>query len=152
MKIKKNPKLINITYKHEKLGKIYLIIIIIIIFIPISCSQNKKFKRKLNYEYENEITITIIGTGEKNIISNDAMTTPSRVYVNGVLQSSSGKKVTIPEGDENTQSIIKMEWDSPISNCDKLFFYLSNIINIDMSKFDMSSVTSMGEYLNIVQN
>ena len=143
MEIKSNiNKLIKINNNGKTNFKIYLIIIILMLFLPILAKDKIPLKRKLNFE--NEITITIKGNGKQFIVYEWGPTTPNRIYINGALQSTTARYINIEEGDENTETIVKMEWDSPLTSCSSLFSFLSNIISIDLSKFDSSSVKDMG--------
>ena len=143
MEIKSNiNKLIKTNNNGKTNFKIYLIMIFLMLFLPILSKDKILFKRKLNFE--NEITITIKGNGKQFIVWEWGPTTPDHIYINGILQSTTAKYITIEEGDENTETVVKMEWDSPITSCSNLFSFLSNIISIDLSKFDTSSVKDMG--------
>ena len=133
----KNKK---INYKNKIFINIILYIIIIIIYLPFCLSkENQNLIKKLNFE--NEITIKMKASGEQFIVYQWGPTTPNQIYVDGELQNSSGKKVNF--GEDEVEKIITLKWNSPISNCGNLFFFLSNILEIDLSKFDSSSVTNM---------
>ncbi len=138
----KNLKTMKINFKNKnKINMIMLNIFIIILSLPLYAMQeNKHIKRKLNFE--NEITIKIAGTGKQFIVHEWGPATPSEIYLNGELQASGVKFIDV--GEDNDENIITMKFNSPLTNVDKLFFYLSNIKEIDLSKFDSSSITSMG--------
>ena len=44
---------------------------------------------------------------------------------------------------ENEKNIVTIKWSSSFKNCNVMFYGLTNIIEIDCSNFDSSSVTSM---------
>ena len=134
-------KLIKLKNNCKTNLKIYLPFIFLILFLPILAKDKMILKRKLNFE--NEITITIKGNEKQFIVYEWGPTTPNHIYINGVLQSTTARFINIEGGNENTETSVKMEWDSPITSCSKLFFLLTNIISIDLSKFDTSSVNSM---------
>ena len=138
----KNLKTMKINFKNKnKINMIMLNIFIIILSLPLYAMQeNKHIKRKLNFE--NEITIKIAGTGKQFIVYEWGPATPSEIYLNGEIQASGVKFIDV--GEDNDENIITMKFNSPLTNVDKLFFYLSNIKEIDLSKFDSSSITSMG--------
>ena len=99
----------------------------------------------MNYLWE--ITLTIEGKGNLNIITADISSDhgyhdnlPEEIYVNGLLQAQTGK---IAYNLNLTQNIIKLKWNSPLTNCKNMFRDLSNIIKIDLSNFDSSRVTNM---------
>ena len=130
--IKKNCK-----YKNCINTLVY--IILFSIYFPFCFSKDKNnIKRKL--ESENEMTIKIFGSGEQFVLYEWCSETPSQVYVNGELQSSAGRKVTLGEEGEYN---ITLKWNTPPTNFLKLFFCLNNILEVDLSKMDTSQVTSM---------
>jgi surface protein len=147
MKIKKKQKkskIIEIKYKNEKkINIIITCIILIIIYIPFYLMQEEKKYLKRKFILENEITIKIVGNGTKKILDGDFPAIPSEVNINGVKQDSAGKSINI-EGDEDQETIVTMKFNSPLASTAKMFFYLKHIVEIDLSKFDFSSVKNMG--------
>ena len=101
-------------------------------------------KRKINLK--SEITMTIKGIGEQNILYDYFEDLPDEIYVNGNYKTNKVNKI----GDliEN-ENIIKLIWNTPLTNLNFMFAFLSNIMNIDFTKFDTSGVTEMeGMFLN----
>ena len=97
------------------------------------------------YIHSSEISIKIQGTGEQNIINRDFSLCPDEIYLNSNPVSFSQrncKKITIPEG-TNT-STIKLIFNKTIDDLNEMFAELTNIIEVDFSKFDCSKVTDMG--------
>ena len=97
-----------------------------------------------------EITITINGLGEQRILSNDSVGKndiyfhfnydPSAIYINGILQSSTGRTVNILSGETNN---ITLKWNADLIDCNVMFRGLSNITLVDLSKLDSSKVEGM---------
>ena len=127
----------NNTYLNKNNIKLIKIIIIFII-IHFSFERQKIF---LKLNKINEIKMTLQGDGEKYVVYKNAYTLPDQIYVNGELVATSVNKVYLIK----KENAIILKWNSPIDNCAKLFFNLVNIIKIDLSKFDTSKVTEMGE-------
>ena len=103
-----------------------------------------------NLNYESIITITIKGEGNNAILSSSSLDyngnyynfeeIPNKIYINGELQNYTGKEVyNLPDGINN----ITMKWDNDLINCNAMFYELTNIIRIDLSKFDSSKVINM---------
>ena len=93
----------------------------------------------LNIISLSEISLIIKGIGSQKILSNLELL-PSQIYINGYLQNSSVNMVYELTEEEND---IKMIWNMDIKNCDSMFYSLTNIIKVDLSKFDSSKVTIM---------
>jgi len=101
--------------------------------------------RKLNLD--SEITIVIKGNGTQQILTDSTLTfheykeydLPNQILVNGILQNYTGKYVYNLTHEMNK---ITMRWNNQITSCNSMFFELSNIISVDLSKFDSSKVES----------
>ena len=132
----------NFNIRNQK-EIIILIIISLHLFLPI---LNKKITnlRQLNLQWE--INLTIKGTGEQYILNENNYerrkfsSIPSEILVNGVSQTYIGYKVYNLTEEINN---ITLKWNYAFSNLDIMFYSMSNIINIDFSKFDSSHVTCM---------
>ena len=119
------------------------LIIIFTILTNISSSKEKKlYFRKINLV--SEIVMKIKGNGEQEILNSYISNKPDEIYINGVYTSTKVNKVNTIEN-ENT---IKMVWNSPLTSCSFMFYGLTNIIEIDLSKFDSSSITEMVSMFN----
>ena len=101
--------------------------------------------REVNYK--TEITITIIGSGNKNILSDinkcynnqtNFSDLPQEIIINGINQTIKKRHHL-----NNLINNITMKWDHYLTNCNNMFNNLTDIINFDFSKFDTSTVTSM---------
>ena len=142
----------EILYIHNEQRKIinypkniYIIRIIFIslyfIFIsifPIK-SQTKEIypKRKLNSNYS-EITIKIKGTGIQTLISQNYtyINCPNEAYINETKVAENNCPIILT----NPETEIRMVWFEKLTTCEGMFYGLSNITEIDLSKFDSSSV------------
>ena len=120
-------------------NKNIILLTLIIMIIPCILSKQIKF-RKLILSYE--ITIKV-GAGDQRIL-NDTIESPDQIFVNG--NSTEVTKILTNLEGENT---IKMVWYSPLSDISRMFYCLGNILEINLSNFDSSQVTSMSEiFLN----
>ena len=160
MKFKRNNSSKNYLFKNKKevnnikLYKskifqnntsfcIFKLILIIILYSPILAFKEIILK-KLNYI--SEITLTIRGIGEQRILNenNGFNNPPSEILVNGVKQNNTDFKVY---GLTDPINNIILKCDYEIINCNFMFFNLSNIIEIDLSKFNSQKVTKMEQML-----
>ena len=94
--------------------------------------------RKLD-DYFSEINLVVQGSGEKQVICNDFSITPSGVLINGIPLDTPSKRVTL-EGDRNN---VTLRFNIQLESCYQMFSDLVDIIEIDLSNFDCSKVTSM---------
>ena len=134
----KEKNKIKTNCMSKKYENIYLIIVFIISSFYIYLSyENKYINREL--DLNNEIMITIKGTGEQYIVSKSSSIMPNEIYVNGERQNTSGRTVNLVE----EENIIILKWNSPVTDCSYLFYYMNNIIKIDLSNFDSSSITNL---------
>ena len=91
-----------------------------------------------------QITLTIKGKGNQTIINRDTTyiyrdVDPDIILINGNPQKSTGKIAYNLKGDENNITLI---WNSQLTDCQHMFRHLSNIVKVDLSKFDSSKVTN----------
>ena len=139
MKINQGKFHIISYYKIITDINLYLCIIFNLFFIPSYLSKKNLYSfRELNLD--SEITLKIKGNGTQDIIYPWGTPTPSQIYINGELQSTTGKSVSL-EKEENT---IRMIFNSAFTSCANFFAYMNNIVEVDLSKFDASSITDMG--------
>ena len=127
-------------FSLPNLTKFFLINIIIILNLIKIQTQNRKL------ESLNEITIKIKGNGLQNVLNSEFQYKPNEILVNGnpsIIDEEN--KVNILE---NEESIIKLKWDKKLIICQNMFKNLNNIIEIDLSNFDMSEIESMSNMFN----
>ena len=132
----KRKNKIKTNYINKKYENIYFIIIFIISSFSIYLSYENKYINRELY-LNNEITMIIKGKGEQYILSNPII--PSEIFINGEKQDTTDIQVNLIE----EENIIILKWDSPVTDCSILFSNLNNIIKIDLSKFNSSSITNL---------
>ena len=124
--------------KHfiETVKKINLLLIFINLFIPIFA---EKYEIRGN-SFSNEITIKIIGKDTQNILYESFVYPPDEILIEG-------DSYLIDEKNRinliNSENVITMRWNYPLTNFSFMFADLSNLIEIDLSNFDISGVTRM---------
>ena len=137
-------------YKNIKIKNFCLLLINIfylLIIASVNISKEIQYKKLISF---GEIKITIKGLGEQPILSNGFFVkdnincsfneTPSEIIVNGVPQTILGKFVYNLTEEINN---ITIKYNYTITNCNLMFYNLSNIIRIDFSNFDTSQITNM---------
>ena len=134
------PK-INIIYSflniHIKDMFLIRFSILICLIIPVITKNFVFYNRKL--QETQEITIKVIESGEQEVINSEYADKPT-VIINGNVENiDENNKVTIPEGVDT----IILKWDRRLTNLEKMFSGLSNIVEIDFSNFDSSEVNRM---------
>ena len=133
----KKEKKFNIKISIKR-NIIYIVILFFILFIH---NTSEKLMNRILQDKVSEVSIIINGTGEQLIMSNNFTYTPDKVYCNENEVNITENKINI----DVNQSIIKMVWNTELNNCSKMFQNLNNIIEVNLSKFDASKVTSMKE-------
>ena len=136
----------NITDKN-KIKYIYLLLFLFFIQIIIS---NERITKMRNIQLISEITINIKGKGDQYILNNKTASfenrnysfnyLPDKILINGINLQYKDFMVYNLEKEENN---ITMVFDNLLTECNVMFFNLSNITKIDFSKFDSSKVTGM---------
>ena len=142
--IKRN---IFLLFYNNKINNIVMhILLIFCSFITVS---NKSLYNFRNLKSDSEITLTIKGSGNQLILNSDFISqnsfdsTSCEILINNIPQEFQNSfEYYLPDEDEN---IINIKWNIPITNCDYMFYQMSNIIKIDISKFDSSEVVSMNQ-------
>ncbi len=88
------------------------------------------------------ITLKINGTGYQSIFYPSFITKyrPNCIYINGIQNYT----ITHIYYFNELNNIVNAILDNPIDSCNNTFRDCSNIIEIDLSNFDSSNVTSMG--------
>ena len=93
----------------------------------------------------NEITIKIFGIGELQILNENYPICPKSVFLNNepiIISSTNYQKITILEG-SSTINTITIEFDQTITSLEAIFANMEHLIEVDLSKFDSSSVINM---------
>jgi len=107
------------------------------------------YTRKLNFY--SEISIVIRGNGTQQILSevnnpfygDEEYEMPNQILVNGILQNYTERYVYNLTNQINN---ITMRWDIQMTNCNSMFEELTNIISVDLSKFDSSKIESFDSF------
>ena len=103
----------------------------------------------LEASINSEIHLVIQGSGPQKLLGDDySGVKPSEVLVNGVRDDSCSKTCYL-EGDKNN---ITLKFDTQIKSCYCMFYFVENIIEIDLSNFDASKVTYTGFMFNGCSN
>ena len=118
-------------FSHPNHLKMYLILTLFIL-------ANEQF----------EISLIIMEKGNKNIINDNFYLEPSQVKVNGIYNESC-KKTCYLDQDLNNVSII---FDKEIESCENMFNGLIDVLEIDLSNFDISLVTNMNSMFKECKN
>ena len=112
------------------------------LIIAISSHFNHISNRQLELSFS-EITMDIMGEiGEQRIINSENVQCPDEIYANENKIAEGNCSINLNNEGNIT---IKMIWNSQLTTCKRMFERLSNIISMDLSKFDSSLVTDMSE-------
>ena len=126
-------------------------ILFILVYFIISINQVYCFEKNglLKLNCNSIIILTIEGSGNQYIISEAAsseISLPNRIQINddNEITGITSKQQNLPS-ETNT---VKMIWEEPLTTCRNMFRQLANIISIDLTNFDFSSVTDMGYFFD----
>ena len=90
---------------------------------------------------QKEIHLVIKGKGQQNLLNKNFYLSPSEVIVNDItINSCKGKKSCNLDKDLNK---ITIKFGKKITSCQSMFEELENIIEVDLSHLDTSSVNNM---------
>ena len=120
---------------NVKFTKIHLLLNLFIILLCISAS-NEENKKILLKNYISEISLVVKGTGTKKYLY---VNEPSEVKVDGIIQKSCKLSCKF----KNKISNVVLKFNNKIKSCNKIFYGITSITSIDLSKFDFSKVTDM---------
>ena len=139
----KKTKLKN-NINHNSIIKHF--ILIFISFLPLIF--NMPIKRKESFytfiqSYSNEITIKIEGKGQQIITSSIYNLCPDHIYLdNDDLKGEDCHIVDIPDS-ANEINTLRLVWDTETTFLAEIFENITNIVEVDLSKYDTSKVESM---------
>ena len=144
LKFKEKRKSFKAIIKQILLGrKIILILLLNLIF---RMESKKNILNEKILFHLNEITLKVNGTGKHSILYDYSLNKnffpcPNKVYINNteIAIQSPCYKININE----PGSIIKLEWNNPLSNPHALFANCHNITEINLVNFDTSLITNM---------
>ena len=118
------------------------------IIIKILCKINNSILLNSLHFHDSKITLIIKGIGESIIFGNEtnqnfqSINFLKEVYINGNIQ----QKIEYKYNFNQTYNYVELIWDENIDNCVYMFSKCSNIIDINLTNFDTSQVTTM-EYM-----
>ena len=115
----------------------FISFLIILIF---SKSVSQDLTRESIYSY----VIMKIDRGNNKVFydRDSSFTHPDQIFINGIEESNGMAQHQFNEEEENNAILI---WNTPITNCNKMFKDCGHIIEIDFSHFNISQVNNMFE-------
>ena len=131
-KFKNYNRKIKLKEKHLFQTFLFLLEIVFVNLITIQ-------KIRIINNFNSQIHLVIQGRGTKKLLYNRFNPEPSEVYVNGDIKNDCKKECYL-EGDKNNVTLI---FNQQIESCEKMFYNLNDIIEMDFSGFDFSKVISM---------
>ena len=135
---------INNQIKQIHNNRIFFLIIIIIIYLitPIISKNTLTNKRLLEEDDLSEIKLIINATedGDQEILHSGFGFEPTYIFVNGTSTNLTSNYTIFLE---KNIYLITLKWNTIIINCYEMFSGLTNLIEIDFSKFNTSKVTQM---------
>ena len=96
------------------------------------------YKNNISIHFE-EINLIIKGNALQNILSNEFNSEPDQVFINGILKNSC-KKTCFLDYELNN---ITIRFENKLESCKNMFKDLTNVIEIDLTKFNTSKVKNM---------
>ena len=152
--VKMNTKfkkiLLNFKKCFQDLNFLLFLSFFISLFSNVFTSEKISIK-ELNYlrkiSYNSVIIMTIKGSGEQYILSKNAFNLlPNKIQIND------GNEITDITNSVQTLPLeinkIKMIWDDPLIYAQNMFMEMENLIDIDLSNFNFSSVINMGYFFH----
>ena len=127
-------KYIGHSTNHKYLFNIYNILLLLFTFLTIS-KQTQCLDKINKLLSDTEIILTIRGRDNQQILFNDFYLQPSKILINENEINEKGFYVYNLTLDENNITII---FNITLTNCNSMFYGLSNIIKIEFRKFDFS--------------
>ena len=116
-----------------------------IFFSLINCILAEKIFSYRNLINDNIIDLVINGRGNQKVVGSRLF--PDEVYLNGkLIDLNNNGYILINEHNENNK--VSLIWKKKLNSCENLFESCINIVEIDLSKFDTSRVTSMARMFN----
>ena len=135
--------------RNLELSPLFYFILIFLPLVQLGLSapliRNEYVPLRMIQSLSNEITIKIEGTGEQLILSTNYSFCPNSIALNGnpvTINSVNCSLINIPTGGSETNTV-KMTWDDKLYSLHSMFENLTNLVEVDLSKFDSSSVKHM---------
>ena len=139
-KIRKNYIKGNIIRDNNFISIIIIYLILMNLFI-----KTKNSIYLFNYNQESKISLKIIGIGENAILGNETdhyfngINYLEKVIINGNEQETIDYRYYFNQ----TDNYVELIWNDSINTCINMFHNCYSIIEINLSNFDTSLVTSM---------
>ena len=130
------------TFHKQFCGIKIIIYYLIIFFLPIISLSGKTSSELRTLNLYQEITIKV-REGEQKIINDNFIPFPDQIILNekDITQYYiNNGKVLIIQGNNNKINLI---WNNLLLSCKSMFEQLDNIISIDLSKFNLSTILNM---------
>ena len=128
---------------------LFILYINIILLLKVILVNLTKIKYLSNFNsYINEINLVIKGDGNKYLLNSEFTKEPSSVFINGNSSNSCSKSCSLT-GDTNN---ITLKFSELLTSCENMFQNLENLIEVDLSNFDVSQVTSMANMFKSCTN
>ena len=129
------------------INELIYLMIIINLFIPILANSHYRMRQ---YSLLNEVTIKLVGTDTQNILYEDYTYHPDEIYIQGdsYIIDEKNRIMNLT----NYENYITMKWNYKLTDCLRMFYGLSNIIEIDLTNLDLSQVTVMNSMFKDCNN
>ena len=135
----------NIQKRKTKiLQKYYILYFEFLIFFLICINADLEIikNQRCLGNNDSEIHLVVQGYEKQKILNNSFSPLPYEVLVNGQKDNSCAKECNLNKYSGYEKNII-LKFNQPILSCESMFKGSTNIISVDLSKFDASEVTSM---------
>ena len=133
----KNKVRLN-NYKSHLFYLKYIIFVLKYIIILIYIKKAATKRKSLIY-FLSEIHLIISGHGNQSFLNDSFEFEPSEVIVNGISRNECQKFCEFEKAENN----VTLYFNENVTNCKYMFSQIFNLKEIDLSKFDCSSSTSM---------
>ena len=131
-----NIQLRKIILKQKYYLSKWIIIIFLLKLISINTILDNKTRNLINFD--SEIRLVVQGSGKQYFLSaNYGGIQPFQIILNGE------EEIENPSDLGEDRNNITLKFNEKIKDCEGMFSYLDNILEIDLSNFDMSMVTNM---------
>ena len=100
------------------------------------------------YETISEINLKVQGEGILDVLNPGFSYEPNEFLINGILYPSCKKSCQFDGGLNN----VTIKFENQIDSCENMFYEITSIIEIDLSKFDASKVMNMSQMFSSCTN
>ena len=134
--IKNIAKLMKVNLIFNKSMKSFFQLKMIFLILYIT---NTEEKLRNIIIFSQEINLIIKGSGNQSLLNNSFYPQPSQVYVNGIYKDLC-KVFCELESEENNVTLL---FNDNFESCERMFAESENLLEIDLSNFIFSNITSM---------